>query len=87
MEKNIKALVFVGGIALLSLVEENEKYRVEHVNPDIRFDQRSHAVNGFSKVDGLGVEVHFLDLSVESHHGRWASEKIGNPASGISLAF
>ena len=69
------------------LVEENEKYRVEHGNLDIQFDQRSQSVDGFSKVHRFGVEVHFFDFGVGSHHGRWAPERIGSPASGISLVL
>ncbi|WP_423242179.1 hypothetical protein, partial [Pseudomonas viridiflava] len=69
------------------LVEENEKYRVEHGNRDIQFDQRSQAVDGFSKVHRFGVEVHFFDFGVGSHHGARAPESIGSPASGISLVL
>ncbi|WP_422124863.1 hypothetical protein, partial [Pseudomonas viridiflava] len=69
------------------LVEENEKYRVEHGNLDIQFDQRSQAVDGFSKVHRFGVEVNFFDFGVGSHHGARAPESIGSPASGISLVL
>src|SRR5690606_14270584 len=50
-------------------VEEHEQHRVEHFHLDIQRDQGGQAVDGFTKVDGLGVEVDLLDLGVRAHHG------------------
>ena len=46
----------------------------------------------FSKVDGLGVEVHFFDFGVGSHHGRRAPERnrehsIGDQVSALNVEF
>ena len=38
-------------------IQKYEKHRVKHGNFDIQFDQGSEAVDGFSKVYGLRVEV------------------------------
>jgi len=67
------------------LVEENEKHGIEYRDFDIQLDQCGQAINGFSKVDGLGVEIDFFDFGVGSHHGGLAPEGIGSTASGIKL--
>ncbi|MFJ4054592.1 hypothetical protein ACIPZC_14225, partial [Pseudomonas sp. NPDC089743] len=56
------------------------------------FDQRGQAIDGFSKVDGLGVEVHYFDYGVGSHHGRRAPERnrehsIGDQVSALNVGF
>src|SRR5690606_10562179 len=50
-------------------VEEHEQHRVEHFHLDIQRDQGGEAVDGFTEVDRLGVEVDLLDLGVGTHHG------------------
>ena len=73
--------------AVSGLVEESEKHRVEHGDLDIQFDQRSQAINGFSKVHGFGVKIDFFDFGIGSHHDGLAPEGIGRTASGISQAL
>ncbi|WP_455710275.1 hypothetical protein, partial [Pseudomonas hunanensis] len=70
----------------------DEKHWVEHRHLDIKFDQRGQAIDGFSKVDRLGVEVHFFDFGVGSHHGRRAPERnrehsIGDQVSALNVGF
>ena len=65
------------------LVEEDEKHRVEHSHLDIEFDQRSQAIDGFSEVDGLGVEVHFPTLASGRIMVGELQKEIGSTASGI----
>ncbi len=43
--------------AVTWLVEEDEKHRVEYRDVDIQFEQCNQAINGFSKVHGLGFGV------------------------------
>jgi len=66
------------------LVEEHEEHGVEHGDLDVQLDQRSQAINGFSKVDGFWIEIDFFDFCVGSHHDERAPEGIGSTASGIS---
>ncbi|WP_154067062.1 hypothetical protein [Pseudomonas sp. CC6-YY-74] len=40
-----------------------ERLRIEHRHLDIQLDQSRQAVNGFSKVDWLGIEVTFSTLA------------------------
>ncbi|KPM60270.1 hypothetical protein HB13667_22885 [Pseudomonas putida] len=42
---------------------------------DIQFHQGCEAIDGFSKVDGLGVEIGFFDFGVGAHHRRQAPER------------
>jgi len=69
------------------LVEENEKHRVEHRHLDIEFDQCGQAIDGFSKVDRLGVEVHFFDFGVRSHHVGELQKKSGAQHQGSGKRF
>ncbi len=39
-------------------IQKNKKYRVEYRHLDIQLDQSGKTVDGFSKIHGLGVEVH-----------------------------
>lgn len=41
----------------------------------VPLDQRSEAINGFSDVDGLGVETDFFDFCVGTHHEVLAQER------------
>lgn len=61
--------------AVAWLVEEDEKHEVEHHDLDVQFDQSSQAIDGFSKVVGLGVQVHFFDFCVGPHHDEWTPER------------
>ncbi|MNL52847.1 hypothetical protein D3C87_1760520 [compost metagenome] len=70
--------------SVAGLVEENEKHRVEYCDFNIQLDQRSQAVDGFSEVHRLGVQIHFFDFGIGSHHGELAPKGIGSTASGIS---
>jgi hypothetical protein len=54
---------------------------VEYCDFDIQLDERGQAINGFSKVDGLGVEIDFFDFGIGSHHGGLAPEGVGSTAS------
>jgi hypothetical protein len=65
-------------------IQKYEKHRVEDGNFNIQLDQGGQAINGFSKVDGLGVEIDFFDFGVGSHHGGRAPEGVGSTASRIS---
>lgn len=58
--------------AVARIVEENKKHWVKDRDLEIQLDQRSQAINGFSKVDGLGVEIDFFDFCIGSHHGERA---------------
>jgi hypothetical protein len=74
------------------LVEENEKYGVEHGDLDIQLDQRSQAINGFSEVDRFGIEIHFFDFGVGSHHGELAPERnrehsFGDEVSALNVGL
>ena len=64
-------------------IEKDEKHWIEHGYLDIQLDQGGQAVDGFSEVDGLGVEIDFFDFGVGSHHELLAPEGIGITASGI----
>jgi len=61
-------------------VEEDEQHRVEHRHLDIQLDQGGQAIDRFTEVDRLGVEVNGFDLGVGTHHGL-GSRKIGSTAS------
>ncbi|WP_432760548.1 TonB-dependent receptor domain-containing protein [Pseudomonas arabinosi] len=74
------------------LVEENEKYGVEHGDLDIQLDQRSQTINGFSEVDRFGIEIHFFDFGVGSHHGELAPERnrehsFGDEVSALNVGL
>ena len=56
-------------------VEKDEKHRIEDRHFYIQFDQCRETVDGFSEVDWLGVEIHFFDFGVGTHHGEWAPER------------
>ncbi|SOQ14685.1 hypothetical protein NCPPB2254_05129 [Pseudomonas syringae pv. persicae] len=56
-------------------IQKNKKHGVEHGDFDIQLDQRSKAIDGFSEIHRLGVEVHFFDFCVGSHHEVLAPEK------------
>jgi len=49
--------------AVARLFEENKKHWIKDRDLDIQLDQRSQAVNGFSEVDGLGIEKKFFDFA------------------------
>ncbi len=51
----------------------------------IQLDQRSKAVDGLSEVHRLGVEVHFFDFGVGSHHEVLAPEKNGEHSIKLQL--
>lgn len=65
------------------LVEEDEEYGVEHCDLDVQLDKGSKAVDGLSKVHGLGVEVDFFDFAVGRIMPSWLQKEIGSAASGI----
>ncbi|RMW07405.1 hypothetical protein ALO99_200139 [Pseudomonas coronafaciens pv. porri] len=56
-------------------IQKNKKHGVEHGDFDIQLDQRSKAVDGLSEIHRLGVEIHFFDFGVGSHHEVLAPEK------------
>ena len=73
-------------------VEEHEKHRIEHRDLDVQFDQRSEAINGFSEVGGLGVEIDFFDFGVGTHHEVRAPESnrehsIGDQMAALNVGF
>ena len=39
--------------------ETDEQHRIEHGNLDIQFNQGGQAVEGFTEIHGLGLEIHF----------------------------
>src|SRR3546814_11422409 len=50
-------------------IQENEQHGVKHRDLDIQFDEGGQAVDGLSKVNGLGVQINFFDFGVGTHHG------------------
>ncbi|RMQ60540.1 hypothetical protein ALQ02_101253 [Pseudomonas savastanoi pv. phaseolicola] len=56
-------------------IQKNRKHGVEHGDFDIQLNQCGKAVDGLSKVHRRGVEVHFFDFGVGSHHEVLAPEK------------
>jgi len=56
-------------------IQKYEKHRVECGDFNIQLDQGGETVDGFSEVDRLGVEVHFFDFGVGSHHDGRAPER------------
>ena len=68
---------------ITGLVEKNEKHRVEHRDFDIQLNQSGQAIDGFSEVHGLGVQVDFFNFGVGTHHGGWLLKEIGSTASVI----
>ncbi|UOB22683.1 hypothetical protein MRY17_18385 [Pseudomonas orientalis] len=78
--------------AVAGSVEENEKYRVERCHFYIQLDQCGEAVDGFSEVHGLGLEIDFFDFGVGSHHQVLAPERnqehsIGDQLSALNVGF
>ena len=57
------------------VVEEYEKHRIKHRDLDVQFDQRGEAIDGFSEVDGFGIEIDFFDFGVGTHHEVLALER------------
>jgi hypothetical protein len=66
-------------------VEEDEKHGVEHRHFDVQLDQSREAIDGFSKIHGLGVEVDFFDFDVGSHHDGLAPGKDREHSIGFQL--
>lgn len=87
LEPKAKAVAFpISNLhAVAGFVEEDEKHRVEYGHFYVELDQRRKAVDGFSKVDGLGVEVDFFDFSVGTHHEVLAPEKNREHSIGDQL--
>jgi hypothetical protein len=56
-------------------IQKNKKDGVEYRHFNIQFDESGEAVDGFSEVYGLGVEVDFFDFGVGTHHRILAPEK------------
>lgn len=61
--------------AVTGLIEEDEEYGVEHGDFDVQLDQGGEAVDGFSKIHRLRVEVDFFDFAVGAHHCGLAPER------------
>jgi hypothetical protein len=61
--------------AITWAIQENEKHGIEHRDFNIQLNQSGQAINGFSKVHGLGVEIDFFDFGVGSHHEGLAPER------------
>ncbi|MNG12586.1 hypothetical protein D3C84_962080 [compost metagenome] len=59
------------------LVEEDEQHRIEHLHLNIQLDQGGQAIDGFSEIHRLGVEIDFFDFGVGAHHGGWLQKEIG----------
>ena len=57
-------------------IQKNKKDRIEYGDFDIQLDQSGQAVDGFSEIHRLGVEVHLFDFGVGSHHGGRGSREI-----------
>lgn len=64
-------------------IQKNKNHWVEYRDFNIQLDLGGQAVDGLSEVDGLGVEVHFLDFGVWTHHGALLLKEIGSTASVI----
>ena len=46
-----------------------ERLWIKHRDLDVQLEQRGEAIDGFSEVDGFGIEIDFFDFGVGSHHG------------------
>lgn len=78
--------------AVARLIEEDEKHWIKDGDLDVQFDQGRQTVDGLSEVDGLGVEIHFFDFCVGTHHGEWAPERnrehsIRDHAPALNVGF
>lgn len=51
------------------LVEENEKHWIKDGDLYVQFDLGRQTIDRFSEVDRLGVQIHFFDFGIGSHHG------------------
>lgn len=71
--------------AVTGFVEEDEQYRVEHGHLDTQLNQGCKAVDGLSKVRGLGVEIDFFDFAVGAHHGWQPPERNRERSIGLQL--
>lgn len=49
-------------------VEEHEQNRVKDFHLDIQLDQCSQAIDRFTEIDGLGVQINLLHLGIGTHH-------------------
>lgn len=56
-------------------IQKDEKHRVEYGDFDIQLHQRGQAVDGFSEIDRFGVEIHFFNFGVGTHHDGAGSRK------------
>jgi hypothetical protein len=62
------------------------------MDPLLQFDQCREAINGFSEVDGLRVEIDFFDFCVGTHHEVLAPEgnrehSIGDQVVTLNVGF
>lgn len=78
--------------AVAGFVETYEKQRIEYRNFYVQLDQCWEAVDGFSEVHWLGVEVHCFGLGVGSHHSVRAPERnrehsIENQRNALNVGF
>ncbi|MNE06274.1 hypothetical protein D3C80_988580 [compost metagenome] len=73
-------------------IQKYEKHGIEDRDLYIQLHQGRQAIDRFSKVDGLGVQVHFLDFGVGTHHEVLAPERgwehsIGHQAWALNVGF
>jgi len=73
-------------------LSNTKKHRVKHRDFDVQYDQSGEAVDGFSEVDGLGVEIDFFDFCVGTHYEMLAPERnrehsIGDQVVTLNVGF
>lgn len=78
--------------AVAWLVEEDEKHGVEHRDLNVQLDQGCQTVDGFSEIDGLGVQIRFFDFCIGTHHVWVAPERnrehsIRDQAAALNVGF
>ncbi|WP_459743369.1 hypothetical protein, partial [Pseudomonas sp. 3A(2025)] len=71
-QRGISVHVFVEWV---SKCARNTQHWIKHGHLDIQLDQGGQAIDGFSEVDGLWVEIDFFDFGVGTHHERLAPER------------
>jgi len=65
-------------------IQKYEKHGIEDSDLYIQLHQGRQAIDRFSKVDGLGIQVHFLDFGVGRIMAGGLQKEIGSTASGIN---
>ena len=75
-----------------ALQQQYQHQGQQHRDLDVQFDQGGKAVDGFSEVDGFGVQIDFFDFCVGTHHEVQAPERnrehsIGDQMAALNVEF